>query len=91
MAQAGLPGNFPRVRDDDAWIADDRIGVNSAERPLPRQPAALLLEVMADRGGWSQDALTEATGLSVREIQVALFQLELGGRVRRTAFAFDPV
>ena len=37
------------------------------------------------------EALTESSGLSVQEVCVGVTLLELGGRVRRRAFAFDPV
>ncbi len=90
-AQAGLPGKQVRLASDDDGISDDRIGFMSSEPALACQPAARLLEVMGGRGGWSQDALTEASGLSARQVQVALFQLELGGNVRRRAFSFDPL
>jgi hypothetical protein len=41
--------------------------------------------------GWTPDALSEVSGLSAQEVCVALTLLELGGRVRQRAFAFDPV
>jgi predicted Rossmann fold nucleotide-binding protein DprA/Smf involved in DNA uptake len=72
-------------------IDDERIGVLSGERALPCEPAVRLIHLMGRSGGWSLDALTEASGLSVQEVSVALTLLELGGRVRRRAFAFDPV
>jgi len=55
------------------------------------EPAARLLRIMGRSKGWTLDALTEASGLSVQEVCVALTLLELGGRVRQRAFAFDPV
>jgi hypothetical protein len=51
----------------------------------------LLMQVMGRSVGWTLEALTESSGLSVQEACVALTLLELGGRVRRRAFAFDPV
>jgi hypothetical protein len=50
-----------------------------------------LLRVMGRSGGWTLDALTESSGMSVRQVSSAVTLLELGGRVRRRAFAFDPV
>jgi predicted Rossmann fold nucleotide-binding protein DprA/Smf involved in DNA uptake len=70
---------------------DERIGVAFGEQSLAREPGARLLAVMGRRGGWSIDALAEASGLVAREVTVALTLLELGGRVQRRAFAFDPM
>jgi predicted Rossmann fold nucleotide-binding protein DprA/Smf involved in DNA uptake len=46
---------------------------------------------MGRSGGWTIDALTESSGLSVPQVCRALTLLEVAGRVRRRAFAFDPV
>ncbi len=43
--------------------------------------AATLLAVMGRRGGWSLDALVDATGLRVGAVQFGLMSLELDGRV----------
>jgi hypothetical protein len=75
----------------DQRIDDERIGIASGERTLPCEPAVRLIHVMGHGRGWTLDALTEASGLSAQEVNVALTLLELGGRVRRRAFAFDPV
>jgi hypothetical protein len=48
--------------------------------------AATLLALMGRRGGWSVDALVEASGLRVGAVQVALMTLELEGRVACEAF-----
>ena len=75
----------------DQRIDDERIGIVSGEQALPCEPAVRLIHVMGRGRGWTLDALTEASGLSAQEVSVALTLLELGGRVRRRAFAFDPV
>ncbi len=43
--------------------------------------AATLLALMGRRGGWSLDALVDASGLGVGAVQFALLALELDGRV----------
>jgi hypothetical protein len=48
--------------------------------------AAALLALMGRRGGWSVDALVEASGLRVGAVQHALMRLELDGRVEHEAF-----
>jgi hypothetical protein len=78
-------------RIDNERIDDERIGSVSAEQALACEPAVRLIHVMGRGRGWTVDALTEASGLSAREVNVALTLLELGGCVRRCAFAFDPV
>jgi hypothetical protein len=45
------------------------------------QEAAVLLALMGGRGGWSLDALVDASGLGVGAVQGALLGLELDGRV----------
>jgi hypothetical protein len=50
-----------------------------------------VLRTMAHARRWSTEKLIEASGLSAREVQTALTFLELGGRVRRRADAFEPV
>jgi hypothetical protein len=55
------------------------------------EPAVRLMQVMGRSGGWTLDALIESSGLSAQEACLGLTLLELGGRVRRRAFAFDPV
>jgi hypothetical protein len=48
--------------------------------------AATLLALMGRRGGWSVDALVEASGLRVGTVQYALMTLELDGHVASDAF-----
>jgi hypothetical protein len=71
-------------------VSGERVGIVSGEQGLPCEPAERLLQIMGHRKGWNLDALAEASGLSVREVSVALTRLELGGCVQRRAFAFDP-
>jgi DprA/Smf-like nucleotide binding protein involved in DNA uptake len=58
---------------------------------LPFDPARRVLCVMGRRGGWTPDALVDASGLAASEVNVALTLLELTGRVRCRACGFDPV
>ena len=51
------------------------------------EEAATLLALMGRRGGWSVDALVEASGLRVGAVQHALICLELDGRVACDGFA----
>jgi len=73
----------------DRRIDGERSGSGFVDQA--REPAMRLMEVMGRGRGWTLDALTEASGLSVQEVSVALTLLEVGGRVRRRAFAFEPV
>jgi hypothetical protein len=77
------PGTGDRRSDDEHSGSGF---VDQASEPVMR-----LMRVMGRSGGWTLEALTESSGLSVQEACVALTLLELGGRVRRRAFAFDPV
>jgi DprA winged helix domain len=52
---------------------------HATQRGSPTQ--AKLLATMGRRAGWSPDALCEATGLPIHEIQAALLPLILAGRV----------
>jgi hypothetical protein len=81
--QGGSSGAPTDQRIDNEWVG---IGVEQA-----CEPAWRLMQVMGRSGGWTLDALAEATGLSAQEVCVALTLLELGGHVRQRAFAFDPV
>jgi len=58
---------------------------------LPAEPAARLLQIMGRRGGWSPDALIEASGLSASQVAVALTLLELARLIRRRDFLLEPV
>ena len=51
--------------------------------------ATALLTLIGGRGGWSVDALCEASGLPVRAVVVALGQLELAGRVQGDPFGYS--
>jgi hypothetical protein len=75
----------------DRRTDDERVRIVSVEQALPCEPAVRLIHLMGHCGGWTLDALTEASGLSVQEVSIALTLLELGGRVQRRAFAFHPV
>lgn len=44
---------------------------------------ARLLDVLGARGGWHTDALVDASGLGIAEVNVALLQLEIAGRIQR--------
>jgi hypothetical protein len=58
---------------------------------LPVEPATRLLQIMGRRGGWSADALIDASGLSASQVAVALTLLELAGRVRWRDFTLEPI
>ena len=58
---------------------------------VPLEPAQRLLQIMGRRGGWSDDALIEASGLSASQVAVNLTLLEVAGRVRRRDFYLEPV
>jgi hypothetical protein len=53
--------------------------------------ATRLLEVIGRRGGWTTDALIESSGFPAREVAAMLTWLELDGKVRNRAGAFEPV
>jgi hypothetical protein len=46
---------------------------------------------MRRRGGWSAEALIEASGLSASQVAVSLTLLELAGRVRWRDLMLEPV
>ena len=50
-----------------------------------------LLRAMGGGGRWIPDTLIEASGLSASEVNSALTLLQLSGRIRRRADAFEPV
>jgi DprA/Smf-like nucleotide binding protein involved in DNA uptake len=59
--------------------------------PLPGidyAPAARVLEVMGERGGWSVDSLVDASGFLVQQVNAALIFLTLDGYVRQRAGRF---
>jgi hypothetical protein len=53
--------------------------------------AKAMLTAMGNRGGWTIDALVEATGMTVRAVTVALTDLELSGEVTMAAGSWEPV
>ena len=55
--------------------------VGTAARAGVGDEAARLLALMGRHGGWSVDALVEASGLRVGPVQAALLCLEIDGRV----------
>jgi hypothetical protein len=75
----------------DERVDGERLEIVSGEGLEPCEPTTRLIRVMGRCRGWTSDALVEASGLSVREVAVALTLLELDGRVTRRALAFDPV
>jgi hypothetical protein len=86
-AMGATQGGSATERVMERRIDDECGGIGSEAR----EPALRLMRVMGRSGGWTIDALTESSGLSVPEVCGALSLLELGRRVRRRAFAFDPV
>jgi hypothetical protein len=77
-----------------AWRSRPKVGVPRGGRvptwdgrrgdgrwPWGGKEAAVLLALMGGRGGWSLDALVDASGLGVGAVQGALMGLELDGRV----------
>ena len=59
-------------------------GTSSA--PEASDTAATLLALMGKRGGWSVDALVDASGLPVNEVQCGLLGLELDGHLEHDGF-----
>ena len=49
-----------------------------------------LLQIMAHRGGWTVDALVDASGLSASAVLSTLLFLQLDGSVRYRDFLFEP-
>ncbi|MBI4701317.1 MAG: HNH endonuclease [Deltaproteobacteria bacterium] len=50
-----------------------------------------VLRAMGGRGGWHVDDVCQATGLPASAVSAVLLELELGGRVRSTAYGHEPV
>jgi DprA/Smf-like nucleotide binding protein involved in DNA uptake len=83
------PGNHPSLDcTDPEHMALKQMALDFG---FPCAPALRLLRIMGRRGGWTADALSEASGLRASDIHVSLTLLELAGRVRSRAFGFDPV
>jgi len=64
---------------------------NGVERGEWGEINSRLLQAMGGRGRWSADSLIEASGLSAREVNVALTYLQLGGRILRRNDVFEPI
>jgi predicted Rossmann fold nucleotide-binding protein DprA/Smf involved in DNA uptake len=75
---AAVPAAYHRVAS--------HVGTAAAAVAGASDEAATLLALMGRRGGWSVDALVEASGLRVGAVQYALMTLELDGRVACEAF-----
>jgi len=73
----------------------DSVGEQDSKRELERDAwgeiNSRLLQAMGGRGRWNADRLIEASGLSAREVNVALTYLQLGGRIRRRDDVFEPI
>ncbi len=89
--QLATPTTQGGSSDDPTHQRTDDRAVGTGFVEYAREPASRVLEVMGRAGGWTLDALTEASGLSAQEVCVAMTLLELGGHVGRHAFSFDPV
>jgi predicted Rossmann fold nucleotide-binding protein DprA/Smf involved in DNA uptake len=57
----------------------------SPNEDAPTTHQAKLLAAMGRRGGWNPNALCEATGLRIQDVQVALTHLTLVGRIAQDA------
>ncbi len=62
-----------------AAVGTGAVGTGAAA--MACDEAAALLAIMGRRGGWSLDALVDASGLHVGAVQFGLMSLELDGRV----------
>jgi hypothetical protein len=78
-----------RKRDDARDV--DQSEVRQREHDRWSEINTRLLQVMGGRGRWIPDTLIEASGLSASEVNSALTLLQLSGRIRRRADAFEPV
>jgi predicted Rossmann fold nucleotide-binding protein DprA/Smf involved in DNA uptake len=66
-------------------------GNSSRERDQLGEINSRLLQAMGGVGRWNADRLIEASGLSAREVNVALTYLQLGGRIRKRDGVFEPI
>jgi hypothetical protein len=64
---------------------------NARERERWSEINSRLLRAMGGSGRWIADTLIEASGLSASEVNSALTYLQLSGRIRRRADAFEPI
>ncbi len=62
-------------------VGTGAVGTGVAAVASAGDEAATLLALMGRRGGWSLDALVDASGLRVGAVQFGLMSLELDGRV----------
>jgi DprA winged helix domain len=100
----GAPG-WQRPGATRSWAGDERKrdGARDVERREARKRKrecehdrwseinSRLLRAMGGSGRWIPDTLIEASGLSASEVNSALTLLQLSGRIRRRADAFEPV
>jgi predicted Rossmann fold nucleotide-binding protein DprA/Smf involved in DNA uptake len=59
---------------------------SAAPKATASDMAAALLALLGQRGGWSVDALVDASGLHAGEVQGVLLGLELDGLVEHDGF-----
>jgi hypothetical protein len=78
------------VRDEDGDPIRDMLTTQCGSSGLPGH-AQTLLAIMGRRGCWDTDRLCEASQLSVPEVQVALFELQLARRVTAEMGVYSPV
>jgi hypothetical protein len=78
-------GGGGRIEIETTSQGGTALGTNVGAEPRT------LLEVMGKRGGWSVDALVEASGLETAMVQMALVELELGGCVQSDSFGYGPL
>jgi DprA winged helix domain len=84
--QGGSPSSAATRRgscNDDATHAATQGGSPNGDAPTTHQTK--LLAALGRRGGWTPDALCEATGLRIQDAQVALTYLTLAGRIAQDA------
>ncbi len=62
-------------------VGTGAVGTGAAAGAGAADEAATLLALMGRRGGWTLDALVDASGLRVGAVQFGLMSLELDGRV----------
>jgi DprA/Smf-like nucleotide binding protein involved in DNA uptake len=83
LASKSLAAGAPRPASGEGTEGAARAGI------WQYPPAARVLAVMGRRGGWSEDALIEASGLLAQQVAAALTCLELSGRVRYRPCGFE--
>ena len=80
-----------RKRDVACDIEEREARKRECEHDRWSQINSRLLRVMGGSGRWIPDTLIEASGLSASEVNSALTFLQLSGRIRRRAGAFEPI